>query len=219
SRSIAELKMAPRKRSVVWNFFRVKDEEGVECLLCMLYLIHKGHTTSMLRHLRIKHPAEFASLGGTMKKTAPGMLQRSEMNTTKEATVVEENCSVITKSKLSGRLYNTLAVPKYIESEIRVFERERELIEALRSAQKEEARALEHQRELLEMLRVANAREAAAEREKIEFLRRAQEEESRDLSRQREELQRDREELERQQRQLQHERDEFCLLSREQQTT
>lgn len=92
-------------------------------------------------------------------------------------------------------LTGVLKVSKASVGEKRVLRRERELIEALRAAQREEARALEHQRELLEKLRAVNAREAAAEREQIESLRTAQLEEAKDLSRQREEVEKEKSEL------------------------
>ncbi|KAL1007296.1 hypothetical protein UPYG_G00084650 [Umbra pygmaea] len=54
-------KMAPRKRSVVWSFFRAVDERKVTCLLCLETVLHCGHTTNMLRHLRAKHITEYSS--------------------------------------------------------------------------------------------------------------------------------------------------------------
>lgn len=54
-------KMAPRKRSVVWSFFRAVDEKKVTCLLCLETVLHCGHTTNMLRHLRSKHLNEYSS--------------------------------------------------------------------------------------------------------------------------------------------------------------
>ncbi|XP_023858375.1 cingulin [Salvelinus sp. IW2-2015] len=53
--------MAPRKRSVVWSFFRAVDEKKVTCLLCLETVLHCGHTTNMLRHLRSKHLNEYSS--------------------------------------------------------------------------------------------------------------------------------------------------------------
>ncbi|XP_071766406.2 uncharacterized protein LOC139920315 [Centroberyx gerrardi] len=309
--------MAPRKRSVVWHFFKAIDEDGVQCLLCKGCLIHKGRTTGMLRHLRIKHPVEFAGAdlserqecemtdsvdrhigtdgdqycsvevaledgdsdciatvnGAEITCAISGILEAAEEvavkqrkqeasgdgRSTRKRSLIwkhyerleNQNCALcllcmkkiqhnsntsnlhrhlakihpeatelgeIKKPKPSNTLQHSPVkvkdtaklsdiivvkekcsdkhkVSRVPEGEMRVLERERELIEALRNAQKQEARALEHQRELLEMLRAANAREAAAERERIESLRRAQEEEARDLSRQRQELQKERAEL------------------------
>ncbi|XP_035508382.1 uncharacterized protein LOC118321251 [Morone saxatilis] len=52
-----------RRRSVAWGFFKTVDAESVQCLLCRGLVRHgqgnKGTTTNMLRHLRVKHPAEF----------------------------------------------------------------------------------------------------------------------------------------------------------------
>ncbi|XP_041850278.1 zinc finger BED domain-containing protein isoform X2 [Melanotaenia boesemani] len=97
--------------------------------------------------------------------------------------------------------------------EKRVFNRERELIEALRRAQREEAQTLEHQRELLEKLRAVSAREAAAEKEEIELLRKAQQEEAKDLSKQQEELEKGKAELQKKWDELQQEKEKLLLLS------
>lgn len=51
------------RKSVVellWSYFKDVDDVSVQCLLCSQYLHKQGHgsTTQMLRHLRVKHPAE-----------------------------------------------------------------------------------------------------------------------------------------------------------------
>ncbi|XP_069379571.1 uncharacterized protein [Paralichthys olivaceus] len=48
-----------RKRSVAWRFFKSVNSRSVQCLLCSgLQSKQQGSTTSMLRHLRLKHPGE-----------------------------------------------------------------------------------------------------------------------------------------------------------------
>ncbi|XP_034045384.1 uncharacterized protein LOC117527254 [Thalassophryne amazonica] len=60
--------MAARRRSVVWNFFRTIDDESLLCMLCRRTLANQNNTSSMLRHLRVRHPSEFA---GTLKTEQP----------------------------------------------------------------------------------------------------------------------------------------------------
>lgn len=84
-----------RKRSSIWiHFERMENQRRAVCLICKKKIHHNSNTSNLHRHLSKKHPVAFSELGGTMKKTAPGMLERSKINATKEATVVvEENCS------------------------------------------------------------------------------------------------------------------------------
>uniref|UniRef100_A0A3P8T0F7 BED-type domain-containing protein n=1 Tax=Amphiprion percula TaxID=161767 RepID=A0A3P8T0F7_AMPPE len=182
-----------RKRSVVWSFFKSTDCESLQCLLCSSFLQKNinGSTTSMLRHLRVRHPTVFSALVANRQQTPP--LNSSQDSKTNGDT--DEIFWMTEQRRVPGKFLSLTAVSGASEGERRVFRRERELIEALRRAQREEARALEHQRELLERLRAADAREAAAEREKIESLRKAQQEEANELSRQREELQKEKAEL------------------------
>ncbi|XP_010878162.1 fibrinogen- and Ig-binding protein [Esox lucius] len=77
--------MAPRKRSVVWSFFRAVDEKKVTCLLCLETVLHCGHTTNMLRHLRTKHLNEYSSAaskdrrsGAADEKIQPMMISNGE---------------------------------------------------------------------------------------------------------------------------------------------
>ncbi|XP_034434902.1 uncharacterized protein LOC117757668 [Hippoglossus hippoglossus] len=50
-----------RKRSVAWCFFKPLSPRSVQCLLCSgLQAKQQGSTTTMLRHLRLKHPREVA---------------------------------------------------------------------------------------------------------------------------------------------------------------
>ncbi|XP_046897928.1 zinc finger BED domain-containing protein isoform X1 [Hypomesus transpacificus] len=62
--------MAPRKRSVVWTFFRVLNEKKVHCLLCMEIVVYNGHTTNMLRHMRTKHPKEFSNAATNIRPSS-----------------------------------------------------------------------------------------------------------------------------------------------------
>ncbi|XP_043993987.1 zinc finger BED domain-containing protein isoform X5 [Gambusia affinis] len=107
-----------------------------------------------------------------------------------------------------------LKISRQPEVEVRVFERELELIEALRRTQREEAQALQQQRELLERLQTVGAREAAADRETIESLRKAQQEEADELIRQKEELEKEKAELRKKWEELYQEKEEFSLLSK-----
>uniref|UniRef100_A0A8C4EVE5 BED-type domain-containing protein n=1 Tax=Dicentrarchus labrax TaxID=13489 RepID=A0A8C4EVE5_DICLA len=62
-------------QSVAWGFFNTVDAESVQCLLCRGLVRHgqgnKGTTTNMLRHLRVKHPAEFVKkIKGRLPETS-----------------------------------------------------------------------------------------------------------------------------------------------------
>ncbi|KAJ7986166.1 hypothetical protein DPEC_G00347960 [Dallia pectoralis] len=77
--------MAPKKRSVVWSFFRPVDDRKVTCLLCLETVLHCGHTTNMLRHLRTKHLNEYSSAasddrrsGAADDKNQPMMISNGE---------------------------------------------------------------------------------------------------------------------------------------------
>ncbi|KAM8894569.1 uncharacterized protein AB9W97_011117 isoform 1-T6 [Spinachia spinachia] len=171
------------KRSLIWRHYEQLDSlAAARCRICMkkLQYYEGGSTSNLHRHMCKRHPEMFSQL------LADGLPPPPPHS-----------------SHISGVNGNTIVPPKIAgatgkprqfsatKGENRIVRRERELIEALRSAQREEARALEHQRELLEKLRAMNAREAAAEREQIESLRTAQLEEAKDLSRQREEVQKE----------------------------
>uniref|UniRef100_A0A8C7UY00 SIN3-HDAC complex associated factor, like n=1 Tax=Oncorhynchus mykiss TaxID=8022 RepID=A0A8C7UY00_ONCMY len=318
--------MAPRKRSVVWSFFRAVDEKKVTCLLCLETVLHCGHTTNMLRHLRSKHLNEYSSAAASKDRRSvaaddnsqPMMINSEDYCDEQAASVSDadiasaingilkaaEDHAVVRDSGAgivgqgsagatpSGRKWSSVwthyerleeqnralclicnekiqhqsstsnllrhlskrhpdafarlechikkqktsaldfmlsflsplsfshSVDAFdmmgaCEGEVRVLERERELTEALRSAQQQEARALEQQRELLETLRRANTRETSAEKEALETLRRSQEQEARSLQKEREDLQRERVELQMEKERMQREREELECLRRE----
>jgi len=61
-----------RKRSVVWSYFKDIDSSTVQCVICSGFLLrnNRGSTTPMLRHLRLKHPAEvFSSNNGRLSES------------------------------------------------------------------------------------------------------------------------------------------------------
>uniref|UniRef100_A0AAY4BX16 BED-type domain-containing protein n=1 Tax=Denticeps clupeoides TaxID=299321 RepID=A0AAY4BX16_9TELE len=60
---------AARKRSVVWSYFHAENDKRVLCMICMKTVLYFGHTTNMLRHLRTKHPTEFADGGPRNRAT------------------------------------------------------------------------------------------------------------------------------------------------------
>uniref|UniRef100_A0A674F1U9 BED-type domain-containing protein n=1 Tax=Salmo trutta TaxID=8032 RepID=A0A674F1U9_SALTR len=210
--------MAPRKRSVVWSFFRAVDEKKVTCLLCLETVLHCGHTTNMLRHLRSKHLNEYSSAAASKDRRSVAADDNNGDSGPKHTNLSRRIGEVALKQspgKFPGRSDDCIYVNIACEGEVRVLERERELTEALRRAQQQEARALEQQRELLETLRRANAREASAEKEALETLRRSQEQEARCLQREREDLQRERVELQMEKERMQREREELECLRRE----
>ncbi|XP_047220123.1 zinc finger BED domain-containing protein isoform X4 [Girardinichthys multiradiatus] len=196
-----------RRRSVIWRHFdRLESSEAAQCRICMrkLQCFDSGCTSNLHRHLSKRHPKVFSELG-SKQQLSPDSNSRDG---TTESQLIKHELPV-RPSLPSTRL----KASSQSEVEIRVFERELELIEALRRTQREEAQALQQQRELLKKLQTVGAREAAAEREKIESLRKAQQEEAEELSRQREELENGKAELQKKWEKLYHEREEFLLLS------
>ncbi|KAM4630460.1 uncharacterized protein ACJ7VT_000156 [Polymixia lowei] len=194
-----------RQWSSIWTHYkRLENQKAALCLLCKEKIQHHSNTSNLHRHLSNKHPEAFAQLGGIRKKRPSNMVQRSS----------DKDDS--SKPSRTLGFKDKISVTEASEGEARLLERERELINALRNAQKQEAQALEQQRELLEMLRRANAREAAAERENVESLRRTLEEESKALCRQREELQKERADLDMKRERLQQEKEELQCRCRTQ---
>ncbi|TKS70106.1 hypothetical protein D9C73_004173 [Collichthys lucidus] len=187
-----------KKRSMIWRHFEVLDSlEAARCRICMkkLQCFEGGSTSNLHRHMSKRHPEMFSRLG-VDRQTPPPCNSNANGDTLKPPKTV------------GSTEIGALKLPNASTGAKSALRRERELIEALRRAQKEEARALDHQRELLEKLRAVDAREAAAEREKIESLRKAQLEEANDLSRQREELQREKEALQKKMEEFHRERQE-----------
>ena len=45
-------------KSQVWNFFTKKGKKFVACNICNASLVYHGGTSSMLQHLKRKHPCE-----------------------------------------------------------------------------------------------------------------------------------------------------------------
>ncbi|XP_041647430.1 zinc finger BED domain-containing protein [Cheilinus undulatus] len=180
------------KRSVIWKHFeRLESLDAAQCRLCMkkIQCFEGGSTSNLHRHMSKRHPEVFSRLWTDGQSQSVNGDTAAPSGTVR-ATKKRQNSGALKFSRAS-------------EGEMRVFRRERELIEALRRAQKEEAQALQQQRELIEKLRAANARETAAEREQIESLRKAQMEEAEDLRRQREELQKEKEEMQKKWQELQ----------------
>ncbi|XP_056134871.1 zinc finger BED domain-containing protein [Lampris incognitus] len=196
-----------RARSSIWmHYERLDDQKCALCLICMKKIHHHSSTSNLHRHLSKKHPQAFAQLGGIIKKLPSNTIQHSPE---------KDDLSKSPKTSMAKKESSDTSELTWVaDAELRVLERERELIEALRSAQRQEALALEQQRELVEMLRKANAREAASERERIECLRRSQQDESQALGRQRRELEKERAELQAKWAQLHREQEELeCLRS------
>uniref|UniRef100_A0A096LS02 BED-type domain-containing protein n=1 Tax=Poecilia formosa TaxID=48698 RepID=A0A096LS02_POEFO len=203
-----------RRRSVIWRHFeRLESSEAAQCRICMrkLQCYDSGCTGNLHRHLSKRHPKVFSELGSnSLKQLSPdsnghgGTTESPLMKHELSATVIIEYKTDQTKISSSG-----LKISRQPEVEVRVFERELELIEALRRTQREEAQALQQQRELLEKLQTVGAREAAAERETIESLRKAQQEEADELIRQREELEKEKAELRKKWEELYQEKEEF----------
>ncbi|CAJ1049154.1 uncharacterized protein LOC117810753 isoform X2 [Xyrichtys novacula] len=176
------------KRSVIWKHFeRLDSLDAAQCRICMkkLHCFEGGSTSNLHRHMSKRHPGVFSQLW------------TDGQNHNEDTPAPTETIKAAKKRQGSGMLKFSP------EGQMRMFRRERELIEALRRAQREEAQALEQQKELIEKLRSANAREAAAEREQIESLRKAQMEEAKDLIRQREELEVEKAELQKKWEELQ----------------
>ncbi|KAG7468642.1 hypothetical protein MATL_G00145340 [Megalops atlanticus] len=206
-----------KKRSPVWRYY----QDGVDasralCLVCSENIHYRQNTSNLLRHLRKKHPGEYADIEGrtqrggmeemgadrppSFKRPAPPSARRSS-----------ERCST---GVLDAAAEQSQQMRRTLEQETRALERERELTEQLRRAQQQEARALEQQRELTEQLRRAQEEEMRRvreletralqqERQAVEQLRKAQEQESRAIEREREALEQLRRELEEDRRALQ----------------
>ncbi|KAM4596978.1 uncharacterized protein V3H82_020792 isoform 2-T2 [Fundulus diaphanus] len=201
-----------RRRSVIWRHFdRFEGSETAQCRICLrkLQWFESGGTGNLHRHLSKKHPRVFSQLGSNQNKEQLSANLNSHGGTTKGPLKTHDESSV--RPSLPKTRQNVL---RQSEVEIRVFERELELIEALRRAQREEGQALQQRRELLEKLQTLSTIEAAAEREKIKALRKAQQEEAEELSRQREELEKEKTELQKKWEELRQEREEFLLLSK-----
>ncbi|KAL4657053.1 inner centromere protein-like [Arapaima gigas] len=209
-----------KKRSAVWTYYQ-DDEDGNKalCLICLENIQHRRNTSNLLKHLRKRHPAEYADVE-----------DRSKRRQSDEGPLALPHCAFKPPPTFPSPCRGTAKYPdilevitvgqseqeqmrRALEQEVRVLERERELTEQLRRAQEQEARALEQQRALTEQLRRAQeeemrrARELEArvlqrERQAIEQLRRAQEQESRALEREREALEQLRRELEQEWRTL-----------------
>ncbi|KAM4744257.1 uncharacterized protein FYW61_000393 isoform 2-T2 [Anableps anableps] len=200
-----------RRRSVIWRHFeRLESSEAAQCRICMrkLQCYDSGCTGNLHRHLSKRHPKVFSELGSNSLKQQLSPDSNGHSGTT-ESPLIKHGLPVRPPFPTTG-----LKASRQPEVEIRVFERELELIEALRRTQREEAQALQQQRELLEKLQTVGAREAAAERETIESLRKAQQEEADELIRQREELEKEKAELQKKWEELNQERQEFSLLSK-----
>ncbi|XP_048829247.1 plectin-like [Brienomyrus brachyistius] len=214
-----------KKRSAVWTYYQ-DDEDGNKalCLICLENIQHRRNTSNLLKHLRKRHPAEYADVEDRTKRrqAEDGVIasppcafkhQTTLQNTCRNATKYPDILEVITVGQSEEE-----QIRRALEQEARALERERELTEQLRRAQEQEARALEQQRALTDQLRRAQeeemkrARELEAgvlqrERQAIEQLRRAQEQEARAIEREREALARMREELERDRRLFQRQRE------------
>ncbi|XP_008403640.1 uncharacterized protein LOC103462547 isoform X1 [Poecilia reticulata] len=203
-----------RRRSVIWRHFeRLESSEAAQCRICMrkLQCYDSGCTGNLHRHLSKRHPKVFSELGSnSLKQLSP---DSNGHGGTTESPLIKHELSVRPSFPSAG-----LKISRQPEVEVRVFERELELIEALRRTQREEAQALQQQRELLEKLQTVGAREAAAERETIESLRKAQQEEADELIRQREELEKEKAELRKKWEELYQEKEEFSLLSKSKET-
>ncbi|XP_054892361.1 zinc finger BED domain-containing protein isoform X2 [Poeciliopsis prolifica] len=199
-----------RRRSVIWRHFeRLESSEAAQCRICMrkLQCYDSGCTGNLHRHLSKRHPKVFSELGSnSLRQLSP---DSNGHGGTTESPLIQHEMSVRPSFPSAG-----LKISRQPEVEVRVFERELELIEALRRTQREEAHALQQQRELLEKLQTVGAREAAAERETIESLRKAQQEEADELIRQREELEKEKAELQKKWEELYQEKEEFSLLSK-----
>ncbi|XP_043993953.1 zinc finger BED domain-containing protein isoform X1 [Gambusia affinis] len=199
-----------RRRSVIWRHFeRLESSEAAQCRICMrkLQCYDSGCTGNLHRHLSKRHPKVFSELGSnSLKQLSP---DSNGHGGTTESPLIKHELSVRSSFPSAG-----LKISRQPEVEVRVFERELELIEALRRTQREEAQALQQQRELLERLQTVGAREAAADRETIESLRKAQQEEADELIRQKEELEKEKAELRKKWEELYQEKEEFSLLSK-----
>uniref|UniRef100_A0A3B3R5W0 Inner centromere protein-like n=1 Tax=Paramormyrops kingsleyae TaxID=1676925 RepID=A0A3B3R5W0_9TELE len=205
-----------KKRSAVWTYYQ-DDEDGNKalCLICLENIQHRRNTSNLLKHLRKRHPAEYADVEDRTKRNAtkyPGHLSPTYAFSVCFCFMLRnESLALICNGVITVGQSEQEQIRRALEQEARALERERELTEQLRRAQEQEARALEQQRALTDQLRRAQeeemkrARELEAgvlqrERQAIEQLRRAQEQESMAIEREREALARMREELERDRR-------------------
>ncbi|XP_061102329.1 zinc finger BED domain-containing protein isoform X2 [Conger conger] len=71
-----------RKRSAVWRYFQDGfDPNKVLCLVCSENIHYPQNTSNLLRHLRKKHPGEYADIEGSLKdrpgEKAAAMVVRS----------------------------------------------------------------------------------------------------------------------------------------------
>ncbi|XP_076583594.1 uncharacterized protein LOC143318936 [Chaetodon auriga] len=199
-----------RRRSLIWRYYDRLDSLGAaRCRICMkkLQCFESGSTSNLHRHMSKRHPEVFSRLGGDRQNPTPS--QSSQGSNVKGG--------ASTAPETERRPFpDEFKASRVSARERRVLSTERELINSLRRAQREEARALEDQRELLEKLRAVDARTAAAEREQIESLRKVQLEEAKQLRKQKEELQEEKAELQKKWEELQQEKEK---LSREQQAS
>ena len=64
---------SPRKRkSMVWRYFSRVDNESTKCELCSRVMVTRtGSTTSMMKHLKGNHPAEYKALFSEMGMEPP----------------------------------------------------------------------------------------------------------------------------------------------------
>ncbi|XP_024296047.1 zinc finger BED domain-containing protein [Oncorhynchus tshawytscha] len=208
-----------RKWSSVWTHYeRLEEQNRALCLICNEKIQHQSSTSNLLRHLSKRHPDAFARLECHIKKQKTSGVQktlRRDADSGPKHTNLSRRIGEVALKQSPGKFPDAFDMMGACEREVRVLERERELTEALRSAQQQEARALEQQRELLETLRRANTRETSAEKEALETLRRSQKQEARSLQREREDLQRERVELQLEKERMQREREELECLRRE----
>uniref|UniRef100_A0A3B5QWD2 Uncharacterized LOC102227966 n=1 Tax=Xiphophorus maculatus TaxID=8083 RepID=A0A3B5QWD2_XIPMA len=224
-----------RRRSLIWRLFEHLDNlNAARCRICMKKLHKSGGISNLRRHLVKRHPKVLSELLSTNHRPAVPSQDLNVASVSRESYIgtephpvevrVEDDSSDVMTPSIepdAGHIINDnpdslqegLAQEAF-HSEVRVFERELELIEALRRTQREEAQALQQQRELLERLQTVGAREAAAERETIESLRKAQQEEADELIRQREEMEKEKAELRKKWEELYQEKKEFSFLSK-----
>lgn len=58
-----------KKRSAVWTYYQ-DDEDGNKalCLICLENIQHRRNTSNLLKHLRKRHPAEYADVEDRTKR-------------------------------------------------------------------------------------------------------------------------------------------------------
>ena len=84
--------MSIRKRSEVWAYYEEHTEipSKVVCQICSEKLNHSGNTSNMLKHLKTKHPNEFADVEGKRKKgKVPSTSNPSTTSTSRQPSVME----------------------------------------------------------------------------------------------------------------------------------